>query len=265
MTAKTCVSLGVPLALLARLWANRRGETATLTPSELAARDGPLAGLATKYRGQFYWVEFVDIFERLLLCGLTVFAFPHKPGMRVACCQLFLVFKVFLSARTTGPARPTGESRARHRSSWVSQITHASRERHHAALVSQERPLVEERRLSTLVSQPFCTPFLMGALPRRSTSRSSASRTAPSPSPAAATSCAASSTLASRSATRRRRGSRRPSSPSRSSRPGSGNAGDVGSHQLIEIKALFRGDLSPRERLQEVSRTLKREVPHSRY
>ena len=63
---------GVPLALLLRLWANRRGEAAT--PSQLAARDGPLAGLATKYSGQFYWVEFVDIFERLLLCGLTVFA-----------------------------------------------------------------------------------------------------------------------------------------------------------------------------------------------
>ena len=91
------MSVGVPLALFARLWANRRGETAT--PSELAVRDGPLASLAVKYSGQFYWVEFVDIFERLLLCGLTVFAFPHKPGMRVACCQLFLLFKVFLFAQ----------------------------------------------------------------------------------------------------------------------------------------------------------------------
>ncbi|KAK7249666.1 hypothetical protein SO694_00004266 [Aureococcus anophagefferens] len=26
-------------------------------------------------------------------------SFPHKPGMRVACCQLFLLFKVFLSAK----------------------------------------------------------------------------------------------------------------------------------------------------------------------
>ncbi|KAH8065491.1 hypothetical protein JL720_12720 [Aureococcus anophagefferens] len=78
------------------LWSNRRG--AQRTPSELAAVDGPLATLTAKYRAQFYWVEVVDVFERLTLCGLTVFLFPSRPGMRVACCVLFLVFRLWLSA-----------------------------------------------------------------------------------------------------------------------------------------------------------------------
>ncbi|KAH8070775.1 hypothetical protein JL721_4686 [Aureococcus anophagefferens] len=46
----------------------------------------------------FYWVEVVDVFERLTLCGLTVFLFPSRAGMRVACCVLFLVFRLWLSA-----------------------------------------------------------------------------------------------------------------------------------------------------------------------
>ncbi|KAH8063109.1 hypothetical protein JL722_2271 [Aureococcus anophagefferens] len=87
---------GLPLAAVAKLWSNRRG--AQRTPSELAAVDGPLATLTAKYRAQFYWVEVVDVFERLTLCGLTVFLFPSRAGMRVACIVLFLVFRLWLSA-----------------------------------------------------------------------------------------------------------------------------------------------------------------------
>ena len=36
--------------------------------------DGPLATLTAKYRAQFYWIEVVEVFERLTHCGLTIIA-----------------------------------------------------------------------------------------------------------------------------------------------------------------------------------------------
>ena len=85
---------GVPCALVARLWANRQGEASS--PTELARLDGPLATLTAKYSAQFYWVEFVEIYERLMMCGLGVFIFPHKPSMRVALILIYRSFKLWL-------------------------------------------------------------------------------------------------------------------------------------------------------------------------
>ena len=34
--------------------------------------DGPLATLTAKYRAQFYWIEVVEVFERLTHYGLTI-------------------------------------------------------------------------------------------------------------------------------------------------------------------------------------------------
>ena len=64
--------VGAPSAIMLKLWANRRTSRGLTTPNELALRDGVLGSLTSKYRAQFWWAEFGEIYVKPV--------FPTKRG-----------------------------------------------------------------------------------------------------------------------------------------------------------------------------------------
>lgn len=102
----------VPLGLLLKLASNRRDTS--LTRAELVAKDGPLAVLTYKYSRQFYWVEFCEIYARLMFAGGkqlhdlegvksdasgTMLLFPHTTSIRLVALMLILLALAFLGAQ----------------------------------------------------------------------------------------------------------------------------------------------------------------------
>ena len=87
----------LPLAALIWLKGNRPSGK-LVSPRELAVLDGALAPLTTKYAQTFWWFESVGVFTRLCFCGLAVFLFPTKSGLRCTFCLLvntcYIVFVV---------------------------------------------------------------------------------------------------------------------------------------------------------------------------
>ena len=85
-----------PAAALVKLWRNRQGSGQT--PAELAEKDGALTSLTRRYAPQFWWYEVVNVYTRLIFCGLGVFFFPENQIMRVSLCLVAITSNIVFSA-----------------------------------------------------------------------------------------------------------------------------------------------------------------------
>ena len=85
-----------PAAALVKLWRNRQGSGQT--PAELAEKDGALTSLTRRYAPQFWWYEVVNVYTRLIFCGLGVFFFPENQIMRVSLCLVAITSNMLFSA-----------------------------------------------------------------------------------------------------------------------------------------------------------------------